>query len=72
MRETPAMLTCALMSRAGRCSQALGPDGIHLNQCKCGGHVNRRHDRVVRWLAGWLQDGRTESDVLVEQVDARN
>ena len=30
--------------------------------------MSRRHDRVVRWLAGWLQDGRTESDVLVEQI----
>ena len=27
----------------------------------------RRHDRVLRWLAGWLEDGRVESDVLVEQ-----
>ena len=61
-------MLCSLVSRQGRCGQALDPEGIHLNQCKCGGHVSRRHDRVVRWLAAWLQDGRVESDVLVEQV----
>ena len=37
-------------------------------QCKCGGFVNRRHDRVAKFLAGWLQDGRCDSDVLLEQV----
>ena len=34
-----------------------------------GGHVIRRHDRVVRWLAGWIED-RIGSQVLVEQAVA--
>ena len=37
-----------------------------MNQCKKGGYVIRRHDRVVRWLAGWIED-RVGSQVLVEQ-----
>ena len=36
---------------------------------KRGGHVIRRHDRVVRWLAGWIED-RIGSQVLVEQAIA--
>ena len=43
--------------------------GIHANQCKEGGHVIRRRDRVVRWLAGWIED-RIGSQVLVEQAVA--
>ena len=37
-----------------------------MNQCKKGGHVIRRRDRVVRWLAGWIED-RIGSQVLIEQ-----
>ena len=37
-----------------------------MNQCKKGGYVIRRHDRVVRWLAGWIED-RIGSQVLIEQ-----
>ena len=40
-----------------------------MNQCKKGGHVIRRHDRVVRWLASWIED-RIGSQVLVEQAIA--
>ena len=43
--------------------------GIHANQCKKRGHVFRRHDRVVRWLARWIED-RIGSQVLVEQTIA--
>ena len=58
---------CALAGARGRCSTPLENDGIHANQCKCGGYVVRRHDRVVRWLARWIEQ-RVESDVLMEQV----
>ena len=34
-----------------------------------GGHVIRRHDRVVRWLARWIEEG-IGSQVLVEQAIA--
>ena len=27
----------------------------------------RRHNRVARWLAAWLEDGRADSDVRLEQ-----
>ena len=60
--------TCSLHGRDGRCGMHLDEDTVHANQCKCGGHVVRRHDRVVRWLAGWLGDGRVGSEVLMEQV----
>ena len=40
-----------------------------MNQCKKGGHVIHRHDRVVRWLTGWIED-RIGSQVLVEQAVA--
>ena len=62
--------TCELVSREGRCTVPLDGAAVHANQCKCGGLVMRRHDRVVKWLAEWLGDGRVESDVLVEQVVA--
>ena len=58
---------CALISRNGRCSSPLDAAGVHVNNCKCAGHVVRRHDRLVRWLAAWLGD-RVESEVLVEQL----
>ena len=51
------------------CGRPLGNGGIHLNQCKNGGHVIRRHDRVVRWLAGWIED-RIGSQMVVEQAVA--
>ena len=56
------------MSREGRCGQPLDAEGVHANQCKCGGFIARRHDRGSKWLSGWLQDGRCDSDVLLEQV----
>ena len=45
---------CAMANSAGRCNTPLDAAGIHANQCKRGGHVVRRHDRVVRWLARWI------------------
>ena len=58
---------CALYGGRGRCNEPLDPGGIHANQCKMGGFVVRRHDRIVRWLAEWLAD-RVETEVLVEQA----
>ena len=58
---------CALISRNGRCSAPIDEAGVHANNCKCAGHVVRRHDRLVRWLAAWLGE-RIESEVLIEQM----
>ena len=61
---------CALVGKDGTvCGRPLDNRGIHANQCKKGGHVICRHDRVVRWLAGWIED-RIGSQVLVEQAIA--
>ena len=61
---------CALIGKDGTvCGRPLGNGGIHANQCKKEGHVIRRHDRVVRWQAGWIEDG-IGSQVLVEQAVA--
>ena len=61
---------CALIAKDGIvCGRPLDHGGIHVNQCKKGGYVIRRHDRVVRWLAGWIED-RIGSQVLVEQSAA--
>ena len=60
----------ALVAKDGTvCGRPLDNGGIHVNRCKKGGHVIRRHDRVVRWLAGWIED-RIGSQVLVEQAVA--
>ena len=53
---------------AGRPLDNGGVHANHANQCKKGGHAMRRH-RVVRWLAGWIED-RIGSQVLVEQAVA--
>ena len=45
----------------------LDSGGVHANQCKNGGYVVRRHDRIVRWLAEWLTN-RVETDVFIEQA----
>ena len=58
---------CALVAADGTvCGHPLDQGGIHVNQCKKGGHVIRRHDRVVRWLAAWIED-RIGSQVLIER-----
>ena len=55
---------CAHVGKDGTvCGRPLNNRGVHANQCKKGGHVIRRHDRVVRWLAGWIED-RIGSQVL--------
>ena len=65
-----APLHCALVAKDGTVSGCpLDHGGIHVNQCKKGGYAIRRHDRVVRWLAGWIED-RIGSQVLVEQSAA--
>ena len=59
---------CALVGRDGTvCGRPLDNGGIDAKQCKKRSHVIRRHDRVVRWLAGWIED-RIGSQVLVEQA----
>ena len=67
IRPRDANALCALRNHNGPCNQQLDPGGRHALSCKIGGHVVRRHDRIVRWLAKWLQ-ARTDADVLVEQV----
>ena len=46
----------------------LDDEGIHAMTCPREGLVIRRHDRVVRWLAKWLSEGRVASEPRVEQV----
>lgn len=59
---------CSLVGRDGAvCGHPLDRDGLHVNQCKKGGHVIRRHDRVVKWLSEWIGD-RVETEVLLEQA----
>ena len=59
---------CALVGKDGTvCGRPLDTGGIHANQCKKGGHVIRRHDRIVRFMARWIED-RIGSEVLVEQA----
>ena len=61
---------CALVGKGGTvCGRPLDIGGIHANQCKRGGHVIRRHDRIVRFMARWIED-RIGSQVLVEQAIA--
>ena len=61
---------CALAGKNGTvCGRPLDNGRIHANQCKKGCHVIRRHDSVVRWLAGWIEN-RIGSQVLVEQAIA--
>ena len=55
-----------MQNAEGRCNASLDPEGVHANQCKRGGHVIRRHDRIVRWLAKWLGE-RVDTEILVEQ-----
>ena len=58
---------CALLGGRGRCNMPLDSGGMHANQCKNGGYVVRRHDRIVRWLVEWLTN-RVGTDVLIEQA----
>ena len=45
--------------------------GHHAAVCSKGGHPIRRHNRVARWLARWLEDGRSDSTVALEQKIAQ-
>ena len=58
---------CSLRSPQGRCTCTLDPDGHHATTCPKGGYPIRRHDRLVRWLAGWLQDDRADDEVRLEK-----
>ena len=58
---------CAHCSPSGRCSAHLDPHGHHAMTCSRGGYPVRRHNRLVRWLAGWLKDDRADSEVRCEQ-----
>ena len=58
---------CAHSTPGGPCQGWLDIEGHHAVTCSRGGHPVRRHNRLVRWLARWLQDGRSEVDVRVEQ-----
>ena len=63
----PTAPQCAHLSRQGPCNAELDIHGHHASVCSCGGYIIRRHDRLVKWLAGWLQDGRASSEVHLEQ-----
>ena len=56
---------CALRSREGPCGAPLSHH--HATTCQCGGHIVRRHNRCSRYLCRWLNDGRAESEALLEQ-----
>ena len=56
---------CSLRSREGPCRSPLSHH--HATTCACGGHIVRRHNRSARYLCGWLNDGRAESEALLEQ-----
>ena len=58
---------CALCSPTRRCTELLDVHGHHATTCNRGGCPVRRHNRLVRWLAAWLQDGRVDSEVHLEQ-----
>lgn len=64
---TACIPTCAHCTPSGPCTVPLDHDGHHAVTCNMGGHPLRRHGRVVRWLAGWLEDGRADSEVRLEQ-----
>ena len=68
--DAPRHCALALVGRNGTVrGRPLDNAGIHVDRCRKGGHVIRRHDRVVRWPAGWIED-RIGSQVLVEQAVA--
>ena len=46
----------------------LDDSAVHARTCAKGGHIIRRHDRIVRWLQRWLSQGRVGSEPRVEQV----
>ena len=56
---------CCLRSREGPCRAPLNHH--HATTCQCGGHIVRRHNRTSRYLCRWLNDGRAESEALLEQ-----
>ena len=40
--------------------------GRHVSNSTVGSQVIQRHDRIVRWLAGWLAEGRTSTPPEIE------
>ena len=58
---------CAARNPGAECP-LLDAEGHHVRTCANGGWVVKRHDKIVKWLRGWLADDRVESDVLVEQL----
>ena len=64
----PPPRPCAHVGRNGACGQTLDEDSHHSAVCQVGGGPTARHDRLARWLRGWLADGRVDGEVLLEQV----
>ena len=59
---------CCHVGRTGQCSQQIDAMGHHGRVCPTGGFVIKRHDRVLQWLAAWLNQGRIHSPALCEQL----
>ena len=54
-----------MRGRNGLCNAVLNRH--HACTCAVGGGVIRRHNRLTRWLAAWLQDGLAPGHVQLEQ-----
>ena len=65
---TSATQKCRHNGTRGPCGSDIDLDGRHCRICPIGGFVVGRHDRCLRWLASWLNEGRTTGPALVEQL----
>ena len=68
LRPRQADQQCRHVGQAGQCTHQIDAAGHHARVCPVGGFVIKRHDRVLRWLAAWLNQGRTQSTALCEQM----
>ena len=68
LRPRRADQQCCHVGQAGQCPQQIDGTGHHGRVCPVGGFVVKRHDRVLRWLAAWLNQGRIQSPALCEQM----
>ena len=59
---------CRHVGQAGQCTFQIDAEGHRPRICPLGGHVVKRHDRVLRWLASWLNQGRTQGTALCEPM----
>ena len=59
--------SCCHVGRNGPCPEKLDTAGVHPDVCMTGGYIVRSHNRLTKWLASWLREGRADSDVALEQ-----